>query len=91
MGFLSFQPTPTADLSAERSYAFGQTCGEAIELLLCAVERLAPHTSAFDRCCMAEAIIEHMDGRPSDTSWDDVTAGVRATAPRFRAAELESV
>ena len=84
----SFQPHTAEDVSAERSYAFGQACGEAIEFLLCAVERLAPHTSAFDRCCMAEAIIEHLGGRPSDPSWDDVTAGVRATAPRFRAAEV---
>ena len=87
MPFTAYQPTAPEDLAAERSFAFGQACGHVIELTLCGVEQHAPSTSAFELCCIAEAIIEHMAGRPEDTSWDDVTAGVRAVSARFRKAE----
>jgi hypothetical protein len=86
--FQSFQPITTEDRAAERSYAFGQRCGEAIELLLCAVERLGPDTPHVDLCVMAEAVIEHMGNRPSEVSWDDVYAGARSVSPRFRKAEV---
>jgi len=67
----------------------GKALAEVIEITLAALERVAPTTSASDKCCIAEAIIEGAPEPGADwhhAEWQIVYDAARQGSPRYAAA-----